>query len=90
MITKHNLKNQIIVLSDNVTETDFEDSFIMVRAGSNIIGCKFKNCKIFIEPVTEIGSKNKQIKFTGSHMGRKEDIMMLTSSVDTFLKEYVD
>jgi len=90
MITTHTLKNQIIVLSGNVTEKDFDNNIIVVRGGSNIIGCKFKSCKIFIEGCSESGERPEPMKFTSSSMGKKEDFMQLSTTVDVFLKNYVE
>lgn len=90
MINTYTLKNQILVLSGNVTEKDFENNIILVRGGSNIIGCKFKNCKIFIEGRSESGEQPSTMKFTSSNMGKKEDFMQLSTTVDVFLKNYVE
>jgi hypothetical protein len=84
MILKYKQKNPFIVLSQNVTEMDFEDSIVVVKAGINCIGCNFKNCKVFIEDNTLYKGKFTRCNFTS-----RQDVIPI-DSFDNFIKIFTN
>jgi hypothetical protein len=82
MIIKYNPANPFIVLTETVTEMDFKDSIIVVKAGINCIGCNFDNCKVFIEDIP-----NRTGKFTRCNFTSRQDVIPI-ASFDKFIKTF--
>ena len=81
MVNKYKIKNHLVVLSGTATETDYTDTFIVIRNGTKVIGCSFKQCKVFIE------SGANQSTFNRCNFGSKQDLVPIQDA-DVFIKNF--
>lgn len=82
-----NIKSNIdfTMLSNTVTETDFENKFIIVQLGTTCIGCKFKNCIIFVEDAKD----NKFIRCEFGGNGNLVPVKSANNFIETFIQNNI-